>query len=154
LLFSWFRGYYIKDILRIISLHQSDVTIDLSTNRMEVHNNYFRTMESYFTRNRPEYNDGRKNKKSQGFILVTNPFSYLHGDGVADVNIKELISFHTSHGKSITMTLLFSQKEDLDCITTDESTSGKCIYGETKGRWKVGLMEVSFVCEPKVLDLY
>ncbi len=34
-----YKGYYIKEYFANYFLHQSDVTIDLGTNQMEVHNN-------------------------------------------------------------------------------------------------------------------
>ena len=45
---------------------------------------------------------GARIKKAQKFV-GDKPFMLTYGDGVSDINIEELIKFHKSHGKTMTM---------------------------------------------------
>ena len=46
---------------------------------------------------------GARIKKAQEYI-GDEAFMLTYGDGVGDINIKELVEFHHSHGKAMTMT--------------------------------------------------
>ena len=47
-----YKGYYIKEYFANYFLHQSDVTLDIQTGKMEVLNNSERTLENHSTRYR------------------------------------------------------------------------------------------------------
>ena len=46
---------------------------------------------------------GGRLKRAQSYI-GNESFLLTYGDGLADININDLVSFHNSHGKAITMT--------------------------------------------------
>ncbi len=97
-----YKGYLIKEYFANYSLHLSDVTFHLDTDQIEVHkkslDNWKVTLidtgENTFT--------GGRLKRIKEYIKGT--FCMTYGDGVGDINIKELIKFHKSHGKSATLT--------------------------------------------------
>jgi glucose-1-phosphate cytidylyltransferase len=43
-------------------------------------------------------------KRVGAYISSDEPFCFTYGDGVSDVNIADLITFHRSHGKLATLT--------------------------------------------------
>ena len=53
---------------------------------------------------------GGRVKRIQPFI-GNNPFMLTYGDGVCDVNIRELYEFHKSHGKLATLTAVIQQQQ-------------------------------------------
>ena len=98
-----YKGYYIKEYFANYCLHQSDVTFDLSQNSIKVHNNY---AEPWIV----TLIDTGLNTMTGGRILKVRdyvgdePFMLTYGDGVADINIDKLLSFHRSHGHLVTVT--------------------------------------------------
>ncbi|OPY87033.1 MAG: Glucose-1-phosphate cytidylyltransferase [Syntrophaceae bacterium PtaU1.Bin231] len=97
-----YRGYVIKEYFSNYFLHQSDVTIDLGKNSLEVH-------DSHAERWRITLVDTGLNTMTGGRIrrirkYVDGTFMLTYGDGVADVDIGRLVSFHKAHGRLATIT--------------------------------------------------
>lgn len=92
---EWFSDYY---------LHNSDVTFDFTeANRMTVHTNSAEPWKVTIVDTGLNTMTGGRVKRIQRYI-GDEPFFLTYGDGVADVNIKELLKFHQSHGKIATLT--------------------------------------------------
>jgi len=98
-----YKGYTIKEYFANYFLHQSDITIDMTTNKMEVHNNSAEPWKVTLLDTGLNSMTGARIKKARHFI-GDNPFMLTYGDGVANINLPELIAFHKSHGKIATMT--------------------------------------------------
>lgn len=98
-----YKGYYIKEYFANYFLHQSDVTIDMVSNKMEVHNNSAEPWKVTLLDTGLNSMTGTKSKKARSFI-GNEPFMLTYGDGVANINIPELLALHKAHGKAITMT--------------------------------------------------
>jgi glucose-1-phosphate cytidylyltransferase len=97
-----YKGYHIKEYFTNYFLHQSDVTINLKDNSMEVHNNHSEPWKVTLLDTGLHTMTGGRIKKAQNFI-GSEPFMMTYGDGVSDINIKELIKFHKTHGQAVTM---------------------------------------------------
>ena len=97
-----YKGYHIKEYFTNYFLHQSDVTIDLKDNSMEVHNNHSEPWKVTLLDTGLHTMTGGRIKKAQNFI-GGEPFMMTYGDGVSNINIKELIKFHKAHGQAVTM---------------------------------------------------
>lgn len=92
---EWFSDYY---------LHNSDVTFDFTEeNRMTVHTNSAEPWKVTIVDTGLNTMTGGRVKRIQRYI-GDEPFFLTYGDGVADVNIQELLKFHQSHGKIATLT--------------------------------------------------
>ena len=91
---EWFADYY---------LHNTDVTFDLKCNRMEVHSNYSEPWRVTVVDTGFNTKTGGRIKRIQRFV-GNEAFMLTYGDGVSDVDISNLIKFHTQHGKYCTMT--------------------------------------------------
>ena len=97
-----YKGYHIKEYFTNYFLHQSDVTIDLKDNSMEVHSNHSEPWKVTLLDTGLHTMTGGRIKKAQNFI-GGEPFMMTYGDGVSNINIKELIKFHKAHGQAVTM---------------------------------------------------
>lgn len=144
-----YKGYYIKEYFANYFLHQSDVTIDLKQNSMEILNNSSEPWKVTLLDTGLNSMTGARIKKAQRFI-GDEPFMLTYGDGVADVNIQELIQFHKRHGKALTM--MSSQPAGrFGALNIEKNNQVTKFLEKPKGdgNWvNAGF----FVCEPKVFD--
>ncbi len=144
-----YKGYIIKEYFANYFLHQSDVTLDLANNKMEVLNN---TSEPW----KVTLLETGINTMTGGRILhakdhVGNqPFMLTYGDGVANVNLDELYRFHKSHKKTVTVTSIQPEGRYGSVNSTEE---GKIQNFTEKpkgdGSWINGGF---FVCEPNMFQ--
>ena len=144
-----YKGYYIKEYFANYFLHQSDVTIDLKENKIEVLNSSSEPWRVTLLDTGLESMTGGRIKRAQKFI-GDEPFLLTYGDGVADIDITKLVAFHASHGKAITMT---SAQPDgrFGALDIGESDCVNAFKEKPKGdgSW---INAGFFVCEPKVFD--
>lgn len=94
---EWFADYY---------LHNSDITFNFREDgTMEVHNNVSEPWKVTIIDTGLNTMTGGRVKRIQKYV-GNEPFMLTYGDGVSDVNIKELVDFHQSHGKIATLTAI------------------------------------------------
>ncbi|MDB4390607.1 glucose-1-phosphate cytidylyltransferase [Akkermansiaceae bacterium] len=98
-----YKGYYIKEYFANYFLHQNDVKIDVNDNSIEVLSNSTEPWKVTLLDTGENTMTGGRIKRAQKHI-GDQPFMLTYGDGVADINIKDLMRFHQSHGKLLTMT--------------------------------------------------
>ena len=144
-----YKGYYIKEYFANYFLHQSDVTIDLKNNDIEIHNNSSEPWKVTLLDTGLNSMTGGRVKRAQS-IIGNNPFMLTYGDGVSDINIDELVNFHKSHGKTITMTSVQPDGR-FGALEIHNSNQVKNFNEKPKGdgHWINGGY---FVCQPKVFD--
>lgn len=144
-----YKGYVIKEYFSNYFLHQSDVTIDLESNKMEIHNNSSEPWKVTLLETGLNTMTGGRIKRAAKHIN-NEPFLLTYGDGVADVNIKDSIAFHKEHGKLITMTSVqpAGRFGALD-IDSNNRVSNFIEKPKGEGKWINGGF---FICEPQVLD--
>ena len=144
-----YKGYYIKEYFANYFLHQSDVTIDMSDGSMEIHNNSSEPWKVTLLDTGLDSMTGGRIKRAQDFI-GDKPFMLTYGDGVSDINIEELVKFHKTHGKAMTMT---SAQPDgrFGALNIDDNNKVKEFKEKPKGdgSW---INAGYFICEPKVFD--
>lgn len=144
-----YKGYYIKEYFANYFLHQSDVTIDLTTNRMEVHNNTSEPWNVTLLDTGRESMTGGRILQARPFVK-DQPFMLTYGDGVSDIDVKALLQFHRSHGKAVTITIVQPEGR-YGSVEFDVNEQVQEIQEKPKGdgAWVNGGF---FVCEPKVFD--
>ena len=98
-----YKQYVVKEFFADYFLHMSDVTFDLANNQMEVHNNYSEPWKVTLVDTGLNTMTGGRVKRVRPY-LEEKPFMLTYGDGVANVNLKELAEFHQSHGRIATIT--------------------------------------------------
>jgi len=144
-----YKGYYIKEYFANYFLHQSDITIDMSDGSMEVHNNSSEPWKVTLLDTGLNSMTGGRIKRAQKFV-GDEPFMLTYGDGVADINIEELVKFHKSHGKAMTMT---SAQPDGRFGALDIDENNRVVEFKEKPKGDGSWINAGyFVCEPKVFD--
>jgi len=144
-----YKGYYIKEYFANYFLHQSDVTIDLRTNNLEVHNNTSEPWKVTLVDTGLDSMTGARIKRAQKYIK-DEPFFLTYGDGVSDVNIQEALKFHKKHKKSLTLTAIQPEAR-FGNLVLDDSNSVKKFSEKPKSEagWINGGF---FICEPEVFE--
>lgn len=144
-----YKGYLIKEYFANYFLHQSDVTFDLKNNKMEIHNNSSEPWKVTLLDTGIDTMTGGRIKRAKDYI-GNDPFLLTYGDGVADVNIKDLVNFHKQHKGKITMTSVqpegrFGALE----IGNDNIVNSFMEKPKGDGSWINGGF---FVCDSDVID--
>ena len=144
-----YKGYYIKEYFANYFLYQSDITIDLKKNSMEILNNSSEPWRVTLIDTGLHAMTGARIKKAQK-IVGNESFLLTYGDGVGDVNIDELLKFHKSHGKLLTMT---SAQPDGRFGALDIDSNSQVLEFKEKPKGDGSWINAGyFVCEPKVFD--
>jgi glucose-1-phosphate cytidylyltransferase len=143
-----YKGYYIKEYFANYFLHQSDVTIDLTTNNIEVHNNSSEPWKVTLLETGQDTMTGGRIKKAKEFI-GNEPFLLTYGDGVSDVDLSELVGFHKKHGKLVTMTAVQPEGRFGALETDGDQVESFLEKPKGDGSWINGGF---FVCQPDTLN--
>jgi glucose-1-phosphate cytidylyltransferase len=99
-----YRGYVIKEYFANYFLHMSDVTFDMATNEMLVHQKKAEPWKVTLVDTGDDTLTGGRLKRVAKHVQDEESFCFTYGDGLADVDIGKLIAFHKSHGKKATVT--------------------------------------------------
>jgi glucose-1-phosphate cytidylyltransferase len=99
-----YKGYVIKEYFANYFLHMSDVTFDMSSNRMEVHQQNAEPWKVTLIDTGDDTQTGGRLKRVGHYLKNEKSFCFTYGDGLSDVNLTELFRFHASHGKWATVT--------------------------------------------------
>ena len=99
-----YKQYIIKEYFADYYLHNSDITFDFRDgNIMETHSNTAEPWRVTLVDTGMNTMTGGRVKRVQKYI-GNEPFMLTYGDGVADVDLGELVEFHKNHGKTATIT--------------------------------------------------
>ncbi len=98
-----YKGYVIKEYFANYFLHTSDITFDMSRNSMEVHTRNAEPWRVTVVDTGDETMTGGRLARVRRY-LNDDPFCFTYGDGVADVDVKQLLEFHAEQGKLATVT--------------------------------------------------
>ena len=102
-----YKGYVIKEYFANYFLHMSDVTFDMSNNSMHVHHGNAEPWKVTLIDTGDETMTGGRLKRVADYVKSEEAFCMTYGDGVSDVNISDLISFHKKQGTHATVTATF-----------------------------------------------
>jgi len=144
-----YKGYVIKEYFRNYFLHMSDVTFDMSTNDMTVHNNLSEPWKVTLVETGAETLTGGRLAQVASY-LDDGPFMMTYGDGVANVRIDKLLDFHRAQSKLATVTAVQPLgRFGVMRIDDDATVSAFEEKPQGEGGWINGGF---FVLEPSVLD--
>ena len=99
-----YKGYVIKEYFANYFLHMSDITFDMSNNSMEVHHRSAEPWRVTLVDTGENTMTGGRLKRVANYIKDEEAFCLTYGDGVSDINITELISFHKAQNVKATIT--------------------------------------------------
>lgn len=98
-----YKGYLIKEYFANYSLHMSDVTFDMANHKMEIHQNSAEPWKVTLVDTGEETMTGGRIKRIKKY-LNNEDFCLTYGDGVADINIQDLLEFHKKQNTLATVT--------------------------------------------------
>ena len=98
-----YKGYLIKEYFANYVLHMSDVTIDMANNSMQVHQKSAEPWRVTLVGTGEDTQTGGRLKRVASY-LDEEDFCFTYGDGVADVNIRDLVAFHRANKVKATLT--------------------------------------------------
>ncbi len=104
-----YKGYIIKEYFANYFLHMSDVTFDMQTNSVEVHNKRAESWKVTLVDTGDDSMTGGRLLAVKDFLIGEESFCFTYGDGVADIDLDSLISFHKNHKKLATLTSTYPQ---------------------------------------------
>lgn len=98
-----YKGYIIKEYFANYFLHMSDVSFDMQSNRMEVHQQKAEPWRVTLVDTGENTLTGGRLKRVENYLRDEDSFCFTYGDGVSNVNISEEIAFHKRHGNLATV---------------------------------------------------
>lgn len=98
-----YKGYIIKEFFKNYALYTSDVTFDMHRQEMIVHRRHSEAWRVTLVDTGAESLTGGRLKRVAEYLDGEN-FCFTYGDGVADINLQELIAFHEKNNKLVTLT--------------------------------------------------
>ena len=144
-----YKQYVIKEYFADYYLHNCDVTFDFSAeNKMIVHSNEAEPWKVTVIHTGLHTMTAGRIKRIRQHI-GDNPFMLTYGDGVADIDITQVLEFHKAHGKIGTMSAV--RPEGRFGVLELEKNSVKSFREKDKndGGWiNCGFM----VMEPTIFD--
>jgi glucose-1-phosphate cytidylyltransferase len=143
-----YRGYVIKEYFANYFMHMSDVTFNLRTNEVKVHQNSSEPWTVTLVDTGADTQTGGRLRRVREHV-GDGTFCFTYGDGVSDVDIGKLIAFHNEQGTEATLTAIqppgrfgaIDLEEDKIRAFTEKPAGD--------GTWVNGGF---FVLEPKVFD--
>lgn len=145
-----YKGYCIKEYFAHYFLHESDVTFDFkSQNERLIHHHSAEPWTVTLVNTGLETMTGGRVKRIRQYI-GNELFMLTYGDGVSNVDIKELVAYHKAHGKLATVTSLqpLGRFGALD-LAEDNTVHGFQEKPNGDGAW---INAGFFVMEPEVFD--
>lgn len=144
-----YKGYKIKEYFSDYYLHTSDVTFDFEKNEMITHDSHSEKWKVTLVDTGLHTLTAGRLKRIQKYI-GNEPFMLTYGDGVSDINIKDLLEFHKSHGKLATITTYnFAQR--FGVIITDNNNN--IVDFREKRKTDANLINAGYmVFNPEIFD--
>ena len=142
-----YKSHLIKEYFLNYYLYNSDVTIELAKNKVDVHFSNSESFKVTLVDTGLSTNTAGRIKQIQKYV-ANETFMLTYGDGVSDINIKELVAFHKAHGKIATLTSI-QMPGRFGNIEMDEQGNVDCFVEKPQGdgMWINGGF---FVLEPQI----
>lgn len=145
-----YKGYLIKEYFANYFLHMSDVTFDMRTNAMRVHEQHAEPWRVTLVDTGEETLTGGRLRRVASYVREEDAFCFTYGDGLSDVDITALIAFHRAHGRWATVTAV----QPPGRYGALERSGDQVIGFTEKPRGDGGLINGGFfVLAPRCLDL-
>ena len=145
-----YKAHIIKDFFANYYLLSSDVTFDLANNNIEVHKNNVEPWKVTLVDTGEKTMTGGRLRRAKDYI-GDETFCLTYGDGVSNVNIRELVDFHRSNNSLATLTAVqpTGRFGIFDLHKNEHKISSFMEKPEDEGAWINGGF---FVLEPAVID--
>ncbi len=144
-----YKGYVIKEYFANYFLHTSDITFDLRNNSLDVHQTTAEPWRITLVDTGLETQTGGRLKRVGEYLEDDEPFCCTYGDGLADVNVTELIEFHRNANRMATVTAVQPPGRFGSLDIEGDRVTGFLEKPRGDGGWINGGF---FVLSPKVLE--
>lgn len=144
-----YKGYIIKEYFANYFLHMSDVTFDMSSNRMEVHQKKAEPWRVTLVDTGEETLTGGRLRRVAEYLRDEELFCFTYGDGVADIDVTAQLAFHRAHGKLATVTAVQPPGRYGALVRDGDAVTGFQEKPPGDGAWINGGF---FMLHPRVID--
>ncbi len=143
-----YKAEVVKNYFLSMRSANSDFTLDMSSGKMEIHDESNVDWKITLVDTGLETMTGGRVKRLQEY-LGDEPFMLTYGDGLSDVNFDELFEFHENHGKLVTVTAVrpiarFGELSLEDDLVTSFQEKPQVTRGWINGGF--------FVCQPEIFS--
>ena len=104
-----YKGYLLKEYFANYYMHNSDITIDLKNNNLEIKKTNSEPWKISLVDTGENTMTGGRILKIKDILKKEKDFCLTYGDGVSNINIKKLIDFHKRNKKLATITVVKPQ---------------------------------------------
>jgi glucose-1-phosphate cytidylyltransferase len=144
-----YKGSYIKEYFYNYYYQNNSFEIDIATNQIKVIGNNYESWKVTLLDTGLNTMTGGRVKRAKD-LIGNEDFMLTYGDGVADINLHSLLSFHNSHDKMVTMTGIqpegrFGALE----VNDDNMVTHFLEKPKGDGKWINGGF---FVCKPQIFE--
>lgn len=146
-----YKQHVIKEYFADYFLHTSDITYDFTNGQSEmtIHHSHSEPWKVTVVDTGLNTMTGGRVKRVKEYI-GNEPFMLTYGDGVSDINITELLKFHQSHGKLVTMSA-YNAGQRFGVLDIDASGNINEFREKTQGDGN--LINIGFmVCQPEFIN--
>lgn len=144
-----YKSYYIKDFFYHYFMHSADMTLDMERNQVTYHNTHAEPWKVTIVDTGLNTMTGGRIQRVRNYI-GDETFMLTYGDGVSNVNIKDLVDYHRSSKRLVTLTAVQpSGKFGALQINGENQITSFQEKPQGVGAWINGGF---FVCEPRVFD--
>jgi len=103
-----YKGEIIKEYFLNFYAINNDISIDMETGKTVIHDGRQPQWKIHLVDTGLSTQTGGRLKRLKKWFSNDETFMFTYGDGVADLNVKALLTFHHSHGKLATVTTVRS----------------------------------------------
>lgn len=143
-----YKGFIIKEYFANYFLHLSDITIELSTGDIKIHNCKSENIKMTLIDTGISTQTGGRIKRV-GEYIGNEAFMMTYGDGLADINIVDLLNFHKRNKKLATVTAVRPPGRFGSLILNNDQVLEFVEKPLGDGSWINGGF---FILEPEVLN--
>lgn len=143
-----YKAEIIKEYFLNYRSLNADFTVDLATDDVDFHQVDATDWHITLVNTGFQSNTGGRIKRMKSFI-GNETFMLTYGDSVADINIDELLKFHKSHGKMVTVTGVRPSARFGELEMQEQKVISFREKPQTTQGWVNGGF---FVCKPEMID--
>ena len=100
-----YKGHIIKEYFINYYLYNSDITVEVGSNKTEIHYSSSESFKVTLIDTGLETNTAGRLQRIQKYV-GDEKFMLTYGDGVCNINLNELLKFHNSHGRLVTLSTI------------------------------------------------
>lgn len=145
-----YKGYVVKEYFANYYLHTCDVTFDVARGAMEVHQSTAEPWRVTLIDTGEATMTGGRLRRIAPYLAADEPFCFTYGDGLSDIDIDSLVTFHAGHGRRATVTAVQPPGRFGALELSETTVRGFAEKPPGDGGWINGGF---FILDPSVIDL-